>query len=70
MTTKPPVDFLRRCQNQSGGFGGGPQQISHCAPTYASTLSLLILGTPEAYKVINRYISVMTMCLRRSYDFQ
>lgn len=38
-----------------GGFGGGPQQLPHCAPMYASVLSLLIIGTPEAYAAIDRY---------------
>ncbi|CAN0586000.1 unnamed protein product, partial [Ectocarpus sp. 12 AP-2014] len=38
----------------NGGFGGGPQQLPHCAPMYASVLSLLILGTPEAYASIER----------------
>ena len=38
-----------------GGFGGGPKQLPHCAPMYASVLSLLIIGTPEAYSIINRW---------------
>lgn len=42
------------CQNIGGGFGGGPQQLSHCAPTYAAVLALLIVGTEEAYRVIDR----------------
>ncbi|CAM9480395.1 unnamed protein product, partial [Ectocarpus sp. 8 AP-2014] len=43
------------CQDTiNGGFGGGPQQLPHCAPMYASVLSLLILGTPEAYAGIER----------------
>ena len=33
-----------RCQNKSGGFGGGPGQISHLAPTYAAVNALSILG--------------------------
>lgn len=39
-----------------GGFGGGPKQLPHCAPMYASVLSLLIVGTPEAYDVIDRCV--------------
>jgi protein farnesyltransferase subunit beta len=27
-----------------GGFGGGPQQMPHCAPTYAAVLSLCIIA--------------------------
>ncbi len=37
-----------------GGFGGGPQQLPHGAPTYASVLALLTIGTPESLSVINR----------------
>lgn len=38
----------------TGGFGGGEGQISHGAPTYASVLSLLIVGTKQAYDSIDR----------------
>ncbi|KAL7269877.1 CAAX farnesyltransferase (FTase) subunit beta [Rhizina undulata] len=31
-------------QNESGGFGGGNQQMSHLASTYAAILSLTIVG--------------------------
>ncbi|KAK9886559.1 hypothetical protein WA026_017486 [Henosepilachna vigintioctopunctata] len=48
------TQFLAKCQNPTGGFGGGPGQISHLAPTYAAVNALIILGTEEAYKVINR----------------
>ena len=56
----PPVQasqvagFLRRCQDPSGGFAGGPGQLPHLAPTYAAVSALCILGTPEAYDVIDR----------------
>ena len=33
---------------------GGPGQDAHLAPTYAAVNALCILGTEEAYKVINR----------------
>jgi protein farnesyltransferase subunit beta len=48
------IDFLSKCQNSEGGFGGGPGQISHLAPTYAAINALCILGTESAYKVIDR----------------
>ncbi|XP_071454031.1 protein farnesyltransferase subunit beta [Hetaerina americana] len=48
------VQFLARCQSPEGGFGGGPGQYPHLAPTYAAVNSLCIIGTEEAYKVINR----------------
>lgn len=48
------VEFLRRCQCATGGFGGGPQQGPHTAATYAAVLALLAVGTPEAYAAIDR----------------
>ncbi|KAH7941946.1 hypothetical protein HPB49_018689 [Dermacentor silvarum] len=46
--------FLGKCQHPEGGFSGGPGQQAHLAPTYAAVNALSILGTEEAYKVINR----------------
>ncbi|XP_066532931.1 protein farnesyltransferase subunit beta [Hoplias malabaricus] len=46
--------FLARCQCATGGFAGGPGQHAHLAPTYAAVNALCILGTEEAYNVINR----------------
>lgn len=43
-----------RCQHESGGFCGGPGQLPHLAPTYAAICTLCIIGTEEAYSVINR----------------
>ncbi|KAK8783654.1 hypothetical protein V5799_009983 [Amblyomma americanum] len=48
------ANFLGRCQHPDGGFGGGPDQQAHLAPTYAAVNALCILGCEEAYKVINR----------------
>lgn len=48
-------DFLSRCQTPTGGFAGGPGQHAHLAPTYAAVNALCIIGTEEAYNVINRY---------------
>lgn len=50
------VDFLRHCQNPKGGFGGGPGQYPHLAPTYAAVNALVIIGTKEAYDAINRWV--------------
>lgn len=36
-------------------YVGGPGQMPHLAPTYAAVLSLCILGTEEAYNVIDRW---------------
>lgn len=51
---KRVIDFLSKCQNKSGGFAGGPGQLSHLAPTYAAINSLVILGTKEAYDIVDR----------------
>ena len=57
------VDFLGRCQNPDGGFAGGPGQLSHLAPTYAAVNALMILGTKEAYEVINRWVHlILSQC--------
>lgn len=48
------VEYLSKCQSPHGGFGGGPNQLSHLATTYAAVMSLAILGTEEAYNTINR----------------
>lgn len=46
--------FLGKCQSLSGGFGGGPGHLPHLAATYAAVNALVILGTEEAYNIINR----------------
>ncbi|XP_068541620.1 protein farnesyltransferase subunit beta isoform X1 [Anas acuta] len=46
--------FLSRCQSPHGGFGGGPGQHPHLAPTYAAVNALCIIGTEEAFGVIDR----------------
>ncbi|ORY00270.1 terpenoid cyclases/Protein prenyltransferase [Basidiobolus meristosporus CBS 931.73] len=48
------ISTLEKCQNSTGGFGGGPSQMSHLAPTYAAINALAIIGTPAAYEIINR----------------
>ncbi|KAI9102487.1 terpenoid cyclases/protein prenyltransferase alpha-alpha toroid [Phlyctochytrium arcticum] len=48
------VQTIARCQNKTGGFGGGPGQVSHAATTYAAVNALAIIGTQEAYNVIDR----------------
>jgi len=46
--------FLARCQSPQGGFGGGPGQDAHLAPTYAAVNALCCLDVPEALAVIDR----------------
>ncbi|KAJ8614444.1 hypothetical protein CTAYLR_000801, partial [Chrysophaeum taylorii] len=48
-------ETLERCQNTpEGGFGGGPQQLSHCAPTYAAILALCLIGSERALTLVDR----------------
>ncbi|RXG51832.1 Protein farnesyltransferase subunit beta [Armadillidium vulgare] len=47
------VEFLKKCQNPDGGYGGGPSQYSHLAPTYAAVCALAIIGTKEAFDSID-----------------
>ena len=37
-----------RMQHPEGGFGGGPYQLAHLAPTYAAVSALVTLGGTEA----------------------
>lgn len=49
-------------QNATGGFGGGHGQLSHCASTYATVLSLAIVGGDDAFNMIDRramYVCIM-----------
>ena len=48
------VSTLASMQNSYGGFGGGPQQITHCAPNYAAVLTLCTIGSPDALALVNR----------------
>mmetsp|Transcript_62178 Transcript_62178/g.181514 ORF Transcript_62178/g.181514 Transcript_62178/m.181514 type:complete len:421 (+) Transcript_62178:72-1334(+) len=48
------ASFLWHCQHPDGGFAGGPCQLAHLAPTYAATTALIIAGSPEAYKAVDR----------------
>ncbi|GFR42714.1 hypothetical protein Agub_g3638 [Astrephomene gubernaculifera] len=47
------IAFLRSCQHEEGGFGGGPMQLAHTAPTYAAVASAVTLGG-KALALINR----------------
>lgn len=48
------IDTLRPIQNKTGGFGGGHGQLSHLATTYASVLSLVMVGGEEAFELIDQ----------------
>ncbi|XP_008801084.1 protein farnesyltransferase subunit beta [Phoenix dactylifera] len=48
------VDFLSRCEDEDGGYGGGPGQLPHLATTYAAVNTLVTLGSENALSSINR----------------
>ena len=48
------VSTLSHMQAPTGGFGGGPGQIPHCAATYASVLTLCTTRKEEALQSIDR----------------
>ncbi|XP_057983831.1 protein farnesyltransferase subunit beta isoform X2 [Malania oleifera] len=48
------IDFLSRCQDPNGGYGGGPGQLPHLATTYAAVNSLITLGSDKSLSSINR----------------
>ncbi|GAA5859481.1 hypothetical protein JCM1840_004634 [Sporobolomyces johnsonii] len=47
------VETLKHCQNPDGGFGGGPGQLSHLAPSYAAVCALAYTGE-EGWACIDR----------------
>ncbi|CAD6991177.1 protein farnesyltransferase subunit beta [Ceratitis capitata] len=53
-TLEDVVQFLIKCRHPNGGFAGGPGQYPHLAPTYAAVNCLCIIGTPSAYRAIDR----------------
>ncbi|GAA5823346.1 hypothetical protein JCM11251_007574 [Rhodosporidiobolus azoricus] len=50
---KRVVETLKACQNPDGGFGGGPGQLSHLAPSYAATCALAYCGE-AGWRAIDR----------------
>lgn len=48
------IDTVRPMQNPTGGFAGGFGQMSHLATTYATVLSLALVGADAAYEVVDR----------------
>jgi len=47
------VELLAACQAPGGGFGGGPGQVPHLAPTYAAVCALVYVGE-EGFDVVDR----------------
>ncbi|KAK4392999.1 protein farnesyltransferase subunit beta [Sesamum angolense] len=48
------VDFLQRCQDPNGGYGGGPGQMPHLATTYAAVNALITVGGQRSLSSIDR----------------
>ncbi|KAG0205888.1 hypothetical protein BGX28_002578 [Mortierella sp. GBA30] len=48
------ISTISHMQCETGGFAGGPGQEAHLAPTYAAVNVLAIIGTKQAYEVVNR----------------
>ncbi|KZV55884.1 protein farnesyltransferase subunit beta [Dorcoceras hygrometricum] len=48
------VEFLNRCQDPNGGYGGGPGQMPHLATTYAAVNTLITVGGDISLSSINR----------------
>jgi len=48
------ASFLAHCQHPAGGFGGGPGQLAHLAPTYAAVAALMVAGSEAAYRSVDR----------------
>ncbi|KAI9593649.1 terpenoid cyclases/protein prenyltransferase alpha-alpha toroid [Syncephalis fuscata] len=46
------VNTLATCQHPDGGFGGGPDQLAHLAPTYAAVAAITVIG--EGYDMVHR----------------
>jgi hypothetical protein len=54
VTAEDLVAFLASCAAPGGGYGGGPHQLAHLAPTYAAVAALVTLGTDEALASVDR----------------
>ncbi|RWS28065.1 Protein farnesyltransferase subunit beta-like protein [Leptotrombidium deliense] len=52
--SKRIINFLLTCNNDGGGYGGGPGQMSHLATTYAAINALVTLENEDALRSINR----------------
>lgn len=68
------VSTLQACWDHvgkdAGGFGGGPGQMAHCAPTYAAVLCLCIIATchhPETAMRARDYLNQIRLPLRNWY---
>ena len=47
------VQILKELQHEDGGFIGAPKGIAHLISTYAAVMSIVNLGIPEAYDIVD-----------------
>ena len=62
------VETVRPMQNESGGFAGGFGQTSHLATTYATVLSLALVGGDEAFELVDRRSMWKWLCSLKQPD--
>jgi len=62
------ISTVRPLQNRTGGFGGGHGQMSHLAATYATVLSLGIVGGEDAIGIIDRKAMWEWLCRLKQPD--
>lgn len=62
------IETVRPMQNETGGFAGGFGQTSHLATTYATILSLALVGGDEAYEVVDRRSMWKWLCSLKQPD--
>ena len=47
------VQVLKELQHEEGGFRGSPKGFAHLIATYAAIMSIVNLGIPEAYDIVD-----------------
>lgn len=62
------ISTVKPLQNSTGGFGGGHGQMSHLATTYATVLSLAIVGGEDAIGLIDRKAMWQWLCRLKQAD--
>ncbi|KAK7417400.1 CAAX farnesyltransferase (FTase) subunit beta [Neonectria magnoliae] len=62
------IDTVRPMQDALGGFAGGFGQTPHLATTYATVLSLTLVGGDDAYDVVDRRAMWRWLCSLKQPD--
>ncbi|KAK7408913.1 CAAX farnesyltransferase (FTase) subunit beta [Neonectria punicea] len=62
------IDTVRPMQDALGGFAGGFGQTPHLATTYATVLSLALVGGDDAYDVVDRRAMWRWLCSLKQPD--